>query len=53
MAALDFDDQPAAALALAQRNVALQREAIDLWLLARSARAANQFPDSRGPPRSV
>ncbi len=40
LAALDLDDRPAQALAAARRNVAQQLEPIDLWLLARSARAA-------------
>ena len=38
--ALDIDGQAGAALAHAQKNVARQREPIDLWLLARCARAA-------------
>lgn len=38
--ALDLLDRPAQALAAARRNVAQQNEAIDLWLLARSAKAA-------------
>ena len=38
--ALDIDQQPAAALVHAQKNVKRQREPIDLWLLARSAQAA-------------
>ncbi len=38
--ALDIDGQPAAALAHARKNLARQREPIDLWLLARCAVAA-------------
>lgn len=38
--ALDIDGRPAAALAHARRNLAVQREPIDLWLAARCARAA-------------
>ena len=38
--ALDIELQPAAALAHAKKNLARQREPIDLWLLARSAVAA-------------
>lgn len=38
--ALDIDQQPAAALAHALKNVKRQREPVDLWLLARSAQAA-------------
>ncbi len=38
--ALDIDGQAGAALAHAQKNIARQREPIDLWLLARCARAA-------------
>ena len=38
--ALDIDGKPPLALAAARRNVALQVEPVDLWLLARSARAA-------------
>jgi Tfp pilus assembly protein PilF len=40
MAALALDERPRAALALAQRNAAWQREPIDLLLLARCAQAA-------------
>lgn len=39
MFALDLLGRPAQALAAARRNVAQQNEAIDLWLLARSAKA--------------
>ena len=39
MFALDLLDRPAQALAAARRNVAQQNEAIDLWLLARTAKA--------------
>ena len=42
--ALDIDQQPAAALAHALKNVKRQREPIDLWLLARSAQAAGDRP---------
>ena len=52
LAALDLDDQPAAALALAQKNVQHQREPIDLWLLARSARAAGQ-PEALAQARQL
>ena len=38
--ALDIDNQPAAALAHALKNISRQREPIDLWLLGRSAVAA-------------
>jgi predicted Zn-dependent protease len=42
MFALWIDQQPARALALARANVALQREAIDVLLLAQAARASGQ-----------
>lgn len=38
--ALDVEGRTAAALAHARRNVAAQREPVDLWLLARCAQAA-------------
>ena len=38
--ALDLDKQPRLALAHARRNLQNQREPIDLWLMARAARAA-------------
>jgi len=38
--ALDVEGRTAAALAHARRNVTAQREAVDLWLLARCAQAA-------------
>jgi len=38
--ALWLDDKPSAALALAQQNLTLQKEPIDWWLAAQSARAA-------------
>ena len=38
--ALDLLDQPAKALVHARKNLSRQREPIDLWLLARCARAA-------------
>jgi len=40
MLALEVEGRPAAALAHARRNLAVQAEPIDFWLLARSARAA-------------
>jgi hypothetical protein len=40
LAALWLDDRPAAALALARRNLLLQREPIDWWVAAQSAQAA-------------
>ncbi len=40
LAALDLDDRPRAALALARQNVSWQREPIDLLILARCAKAA-------------
>lgn len=40
LAALWLDDQPAAALVLARRNLLLQREPIDWWVAAQSAQAA-------------
>ena len=40
LAALDLDDKPRAALALAKQNVSWQREPIDLLILARCAQAA-------------
>ena len=42
MFALWVDKAPQRALALAQANVKLQREAIDLWVLAQAARATAQ-----------
>lgn len=39
LAALWLDDQPAAALVLARRNLLLQREPIDWWVAAQSAQA--------------
>ena len=40
LVALDLLDQPVKALAHARKNLTRQREPIDLWLLARCARAA-------------
>ena len=40
LVALDLLDQPAKALVHARKNLTRQREPIDLWLLARCARAA-------------
>ena len=39
--ALDVEGQPAAALVHARKNLIHQREPLDLWLLARCARAAS------------
>ncbi len=41
LAALWLDDDPARALVLAQRNLLLQREPVDWWVAAQSARLAN------------
>nr|WP_186329590.1 hypothetical protein [Variovorax boronicumulans] len=48
LAALWLHDEPAAALALARRNLALQREPIDWWLALQSAQRAGDDAALRG-----
>jgi hypothetical protein len=53
MFALWVDKAPQRALALAQSNVKLQREAIDLWVLAQAARASGQPAALRDAARLI